>query len=268
MGQAMRVLSEDLGFQDFVLDSQFRTDYDLLLTWLGGRVATDADLEFINRNVEDQFRIKGDSLQTNPAIFVNGKINPFTPEGSQQIFQLSLQWAADRYGANLQSLAPKPSGGGRRLPTAEEIRNSFDLDELTNAANSLNRAFLVEEQPKARAWAKAFIDENVKARGQKDIDFETFITTRMKGESRWNQVYRNKPPGLDERQYITPYVAAAQAALGGGDISGVVGGGAALGSSGATFAANLQRESAVQNTSGFISNLERTVSGVKNLLRG
>jgi hypothetical protein len=113
----------------------------------------------------------------------------------------------------------------------------------------------------------------VRSKGEKEIDFETFILNKAKADPRHKQIYRNKPQAMSELQYIQPYVQAAQQAMGGGQgreqaVGDVAVGGAALGASPDAFRQRLARTSAQKNSQGFIRGLEDQVRGIKDVLRG
>jgi len=165
------------------------------------------------------------------------------------------------------------SGSGSRGPTSAQIRDSFDEDQLTEAANKMWGAYLVEDAPNARGIAKGYIDAVVAGRGEKTIDFETFVLERIRKTNRHKLVYRNKPEGASELEYISPYTQAATSVIGGagrpgGTASDVAAGGAALGASSDAFRDRLARTPQHQQTKGFINGLEQRVRDVKNVLRG
>ena len=200
---------------------------------------------------------------------------PTTPQDWDQIWAAGLASLSMGLGFDISSPPSKGGSGSRgaRGPTAAEIRDSFDEDELTDATNNIWQGWLVEDAPEARKLAKAYINEIVRTKGQQEIDFNTFITNKIKKTSRYGLIYQNKPDGVSEQQYLQPYVQSAQAIMGGGQgnqqaMSDVAVGGAALGASGEAFRNRLGRTSAVQNSQGFIRGLEDRVRGVSNLLRG
>lgn len=147
----------------------------------------------------------------------------------------------------------------------------FDLDALTRQAQQLGRGYLIEDIEDARSIASAYVDSIVKSGGEQKIDFDTFVINQLKKNDRWTQLYRNKPDGVDELQYVSQYAAIAQQMLGGNrgkGIGDVVSQGAALGSSPADFQSRLMREETVQHSSAFINSLEGRMRGVRNILRG
>jgi hypothetical protein len=256
---------------------------DQLYSHLGSIIATDRDWDAYVGDGPGGRGPTGDSdtLQNFGGLYVNGKINPYTIQGSQLIESAALGWMDRQLPGFGQFVANRFSGSGSgrgrssgsRKPTAGEIRAQFDEAELTDAVTGMGQAYLVEELDDAGVWAKAYIEEHVRTGGEKKIDFETFVKDRMKKTARWQMIYRNKPQGVDELEYMKPYTQAALSAMGGASgnvshVSGVVAGGAALGSSEAAFMSRLKRTDQVRNSSGFISGLEDRLQNVSGILRG
>jgi hypothetical protein len=280
VGQQLRIIGPQIGLQDYVLDANWRDDIDLFIDWIDPFVANETDWQRAIGNMGGTGGVLGmegitDTLHESGFVQVDGKLNPHHQTGQQRIFDAAMFWASQKYGFDPALFAPKvPSGPrGPRKPTPQEIRNQFDVDQLTNAVTEMGRRYLVEEYPKARQVAQLYVDEVVRTGAEKTIDFETFVKARLRQTPRWQQIYRNKAAGVDELAYLDPYVRAASAAIGGGSgntqqLSELAGGGAALGSSPDAFAARLQKTDQIQNSAGFISNLESRVSGLANFLRG
>lgn len=165
------------------------------------------------------------------------------------------------------------SGSGSRGPTAAEIRQSFDENQLTKAVEEYWGAYLLEDAPNARAIARGYIDAVVATGAQQELDFETFVVGRIEQTARYRQLYANKPEGKTALEYITPYTNMATQVLGGSagnkkQLGSIVAGGAALGSSPDAFAERLKRTDAVKDSPGFIRSLEDSVAEVRGVLRG
>jgi hypothetical protein len=206
--------------------------------------------------------------------FINGLANPYTQPGIDAIYNL----LKSKIDLSLPGFAggstPSPSGGyggGYRAPTAGEIRQQFDMDKLTADAQKLARAYLVEDLPDPRGIASAYVNAIVASGGKQNIDYQTFVTERLKKTARWTQIQRGNSEGIDPLEYVSQYATAALAALGGNrgeGISDVVGEGAALGAAPGAFNDRLMREDAVRNQTGFINGLEQRLGAVNKVLRG
>ncbi len=266
---AVEKWAEEFGVSKFALDAYIRDNMQLAL-------------DYINKNVMKPNSILAGRINK----FEGGGQSPFTYRGEQnwvpetpsdwdQIWQAGMAAFSMQLGFDLSSPPSKANSTGRgsRGPTAQEIRNMVDVDQLTDAANTIWQGWLVEDAPEARKLAKAYVDEVVRTKGENEIDFQTFITNKIKKTNRYGLIYQNKPDGVSEQQYLQPYVQSARQIMGGGQgqetaVSDVAVGGAALGASGDAFGARLNRTAGVQNSAGYISGLEDRVRGVSNLLRG
>lgn len=282
LAKDLRAVADDLGQPSFVLDNWMDEQFDVMLNYLyaQGFIAREEDFNASvdvlvpgggSLTIGDMGDQRFEDLNRTPT--VGGKYNPFSIEGLSAIYQASLLWVGAQIPGFNQIRGNTQAGGGSggsRGPTAQDIRNSMDEDQLTQAASNLWQTYLIEENPDARRIAKDYINEIVATKGQKKLDFETFVMGRIKKTGRYAALYRNKDEGVSELQYLQPFVQTAMSALGGkkGAVHSVAAEGAILGSDPASFAARLQREDAVRNSSGFISGLEERVRGLNNVLRG
>ncbi len=260
--------SEEFGVSKFALDSFVRDNMDNALS-------------FINANVISPNSLRGPPVgghQTGRTELVGGhqrgRWTPQTPEDFEQIWNAGIAKFSMMLGFDLQQAKPSTSSGsGRSGPSAADIRNMFDEDQLTEVANNIWQSRLVEDAPDARGMAKAYIEQMVRSRGEQKIDYEQFILNKVNGSARHELIYSNKPSGISDLAHIQPYVQAAMQAMGGtgqlgSQMSDVAVGGAALGANAGAFQQRLARTSANQNSQGFINGLEDRVRGVSNLLRG
>lgn len=276
----LRKASETLGYPSFALDSWFKDNYDRLQSWLDPQVVSQQEIDqfkdfnFSSPDFQLQFgEGASNQIQQGKQItsFMEGKINPFSPEGLVEVFNASMSWIDRELGGLLAAINQPTTGprggGGSRGPTAAEIRNSMDLNQLTQAVTDLGRAYLADEVKDARTIASAYIEKIVATGAMEEIDFKTFVLTNFKARPRWGTLYQNKPEGVDELQFLQPYAQAALKA-GGRNMPELVAQGAALAQTGEEFASRLQRESGVRNSSAFITGIEQSVRGVKDILRG
>ena len=247
-----------LGVSKFALDSLVRSNMDGAIGYITQSIfmpARQADVSF-----------DGDVGTVTPG----APWQPETGEDWDRIWNAGLLYFSALSGVDLAGIGTGSRGSGRRGPTAADIRNSFDEDQLTDAVEKIWGAHLLEDAPNARGLAKQYIEAIVASGGQQEIDFQTFVKTRMEQTSRWQQLYQNKPEGQDPLQYIGPYLSMAQSAVGGGrtQANSLAAGAAALGASQDAFAQRLQRTDEMTGSTGFINGLEDRVRGVKDLLRG
>ncbi len=260
---AVEKWAEEFGVSKFALDAYIRDNMQSALNYININVMAPNALTASRR---------ADGTQD-----IN-KLKPWTPSTPgewDQVWRAGIASFSMQLGFDLLSPPSKAGSGSRgpRKPTAQEIRNQFDMDQLTDATNNIWQGWLVEDAPEARKLAKAYVDEIVRTRGEQEIDFATFIQNRIKKTSRYGLIYQNKPDGISEQQYLQPYVQSAQQIMGGGQgarssVADIATAGAALGASGEGFRNRLTRTDAVQNSQGFITGLEDRVRGVSDLLRG
>lgn len=254
MVQLAESWAEDFGLDKFALDALVRDKID-------------GAINFVNKYV---FQPRSTQLG------VGQPWEAWEPQNAsdwQEVYDAASLFYSLEVGFDLSS-APASRGSGRTGaagPTAEDIRNQYDEDELTDGVNKMWRAYLIEEAPNARAVAREFINNMVATRGEKAIDFETFVLQNIRNTSSYKRIYRNKAEGISEQQYIQPYIQAALQVVGGGSqdiIQQVAGGAAALGTNPEAFRERLGRTDAARNSVGFMQRLEQEVGNVRNVLRG
>lgn len=164
--------------------------------------------------------------------------------------------------------APRRGSSGSGRPSAEDIRNQFDVDQLAQNATDLWRGYLLEEPDDARGIARDYVNAIVATGGQQKIDFGTYVQKRAKETSRWASVYRSKPENVSEIDYIGRYHQAALQVMRPQNADSVAIGGAQLGADSAAFAARLGRTDEVQRSSSFIDGLGTRMNEVSKVLRG
>ena len=163
---------------------------------------------------------------------------------------------------------PKKKGSGSRGRTAQDIRNSFDLDELAMQATRIWQRELLDEPDNARGMARSFVDAVVAGKGEKRIDFETFIVKRTEETARHASIYGKKPPAQSTTAFLQPYFAAAQQVVRPGAAAGIAIGGAQFGASANTFAQRLRRTDESTSSAPFIQELEGRLSALNGVFKG
>ncbi len=272
----------DIGQPSFLFKNWIKEHFDEGLSYLYAQnfIATEAQVQASLDKLRGdpnfpQEDLEGISLdQIKQRATVGGKLNPFSIDGAAQIFEMLSMWTDTQipgFGQwRTNSAAPTGTGSrGSSGPSAQDIRNSMDEEQMTKGVTDMWRSYNLEEPPDARRIAKDYIDEIVRTGGKVEMDFQTFVLGRIKQTSRYGSLYQAKPDGVDELQFMAPYTQTAAAALGGqSNVSEVAAQGAKLGADPQGFASRLQREDAVRNGTGFITGLEQKVRGVKDVLRG
>jgi len=190
-----------------------------------------------------------------------------------RMWQDGLNFFTMRTGYDFAGIGKPRGGSGSGRPTAAQLRNMFDIDQLTEDASKMWGAYLLEDSKDARSIANEYVDAIVASGGQQELDYQTFVLNKIRATNRHSLLYQNKPEGMDELQYVAPYAQAATSVIGGGGQAGrtandVAASGAALGASSSAFSSRLARTPEHQQSQGFINGLEQRVRDVKNVLRG
>lgn len=160
-------------------------------------------------------------------------------------------------------------GGGRTGPTAQEIRNQFDVDQLSQRTDDLFRAYLLDPAADPRSIAKQYVDEVVRTRGEVEIDFDTFVLTKhVKNSPRYAAIYKNKPTDISETDYISMYQQMAAQVLRPDEVADIAIGGAQFGASPEQFAQRLQRSNAYRTSAPFLEDLAGRMESIKGVLKG
>jgi len=272
----------DFSWIDFLEDSlvkQFSGYYTAIgLDPLQARAAVLSNFNALGHYLDDE--IMGVSFDEAGQASADPRMQAFyttTSTGLNALFNISRNWLIS-HDANLGRVArlaggtqPTRSGrgGGGRGPTAAEIRQQFDLDQLSNSANDLWRAHLLEESDDPRGIAKAYVDAVVATGGQQKIDFATFVRSRIEKTSRYASIYRSKPESVGALDHLTPYHQTARQVMGSTDEAAEAAiGGAQFGASGASFAARLSRTDAATSSAPYIQSLEQRMNALSGVLKG
>ena len=270
----MKTWSEDNDVPSWQMARWMREQMDSWFNWVMPYVLTEDKFNEINSqipegaNPSDPQNRRVEHVQ---APTVNGLLNPYSQQGLDGIYNL-LKQKIDTFIPGFATPVPtRRPGSGTRPPTAGEIRQQFDMQQLTNKAREMGQAYLVEDLPDPGGIAKAYVDRVVSTGGKQQIDYNTFVLERLKKTARWKQIQRGNDGSVDPLQYVTKYASMAQQVLGGNQgkgVGAVAAEGAALGGSTGSFEARLRREDAVRNQSTFIGELEARMSELKGILRG
>lgn len=203
---------------------------------------------------------------TNPGYYTK------TANGLSSMIRYALNWFSGAAGIPLDMKDTDGSSGsrgsGRSGPTAEDIRNQFDIKELTNMVNQMNRDLVFEDHPDAGKLARQYVDAVVATRGEKKIDFATFVEEQISATSRFKSIYRNKPEHLSATQYMAPYMGAARQIASPHEADDIAIAGAQFGASATAFGERLKRTDAVTGSAPFIQELEGRLRNLNSLFKG
>lgn len=157
---------------------------------------------------------------------------------------------------------------GPRRATPQEIRNRFDIDQLAEQAQNIWRGKLLEDMDNPTQLAREFVEAIVATRGEKVIDFGTFVEKRARLTPRYASVYRNKVEGMSDEQFLQPYFQASQQILRPKNAAGTAVRGAQFGASAGQFGELLAQSNEVKTSAPYIQELGGRMSALKNVFAG
>ena len=164
--------------------------------------------------------------------------------------------------------ASRGGGGGSRRPTAQDIRNRFDIDALSQQANSIWRNILLTTPANSRSLAKSYVDQVVAGKGEKALDFNAFVRKKAMETNRFAVIYENKPEDLEPEAYLQRYAQSAAAVLRPANVEDIAIGAARFGSDSGTFGARLERTDEVTGSSAYINGLENRMRNLNKVFKG
>ncbi len=204
-------------------------------------------------------------FRENPQLLTVEHLNGFA--------QMGVWWLRGQQPHLADGLGKEPfkkgGGGGRRGPTASEIRASFDVDELSRGVTQLWNAWLMEEPKDAVGIAKAYVEAIVRNPEQK-LDFKSFVLREIEGTAKYAVLAKNKPTHQPYEDFIGPLMAQASSFLGGGEgtqVGDLVGDAAQLASSPDAFAQRLGKERQITGSAPFLQSMEAQLRAVKGVFK-
>jgi len=221
-----------------------------------------------SRNIPDSIRrANREDVEGIPAWYTE------TQDGINALLEHARNWwkieiSDPRFSESWGSGRKRGGGGGSRLPTEAEIRQQFDLDALAEGVQNVWRGTLLTENSDPRGLARQYVDAVVATKGQQEIDFNTFVMTRARGQARYASIYKNKPTSMNEQQFLQPYFQAASSIAGPLEGAELAIGGAQFGATGAQFEERLRRTDAMTGSAPFINSLEGRMQSLNSVLKG
>lgn len=195
-----------------------------------------------------------------------------TSAGIKEVIEFGIQFMGGLMGAQLSPASPKSSGGrgrgGPRGPTDQDIRNKFDIEELTRSVDDLNRMLVFEPNDNSKKIARDYVELVVRGKGEKKIDFENFVRTKIEATSRFKSIYRNKPKALRAEQYMAPFYQQAASVTSGDEAAELAIGGAQFGASAQQFQARLGRTDAVITSAPYVNQIQGRLEELNQVFKG
>lgn len=189
-----------------------------------------------------------------------------TAEGINNIVERA--WSTIFGSLGEQPSMVKKGPTGPRKPTAQEIRNRFDIDQLAEQAQMIWRGKLLDDMVDPQKMARAFVEAIVATRGEKVIDFATYVEKRARNTARYASIYRDKPEGQSDEQFLQPYFQAAQQVLRPGNAAGTAIYGAQFGASAGQFGEMLAQSNEVKTSAPYIQELSSRMEALRSVFKG
>lgn len=183
---------------------------------------------------------------------------------SQGLSFLNMKWG---WGDLLAVGKTGGGGGGGGLGSSVNVRDRYDIDALARRANEMWQSHLLDEAPNPRQLAQTYIDQ-IASNPAKALDFESFVKRQMEATPMWKMVYQNKPDGVSPEMYMGFYANRVLQTIGVGasDASALTRSQAAMGSSPDALAGRLQLHKNVQQSAGFLGQLEQKARSAREVL--
>lgn len=112
---------------------------------------------------------------------------------------------------NMGNLGPRRSGGGGRGGAGRQAP-VFDRDQLAEGARQIWRGLLLDEPDNVEALVDDYVNSFTSFFNQGgQLDFETFVLNKARDTGRYQMLYRRKPEGVGEGQWLSQYVQSVAA---------------------------------------------------------
>lgn len=150
------------------------------------------------------------------------------------------------------------------LPDYGNPDTMYDKNQLKNTATGLVSQLLLDDNEQFVNKVTAdYIDYKIANPG-KQIDFNSYVYTQIKNTGRYKMLYKNKPLGLTEQQFLSTYNSATEIAAP-GDRSEIIASQATAGGTAETaaVAARFSESGARSNT--FINSVEQSAETLAKL---
>ncbi|MAV33703.1 MAG: hypothetical protein CMQ02_09735 [Gammaproteobacteria bacterium] len=153
-----------------------------------------------------------------------------------------------------------------KLPDYGNPEELYDKNQLRNSATSLVQRILLDNNPSFVNKVTEDYTDYLIANPNAKIDFNTFAYNAIKNTSRYKGIYKNKPTGLTEDQFLNIYSNASQAASP-AEQDDIIISQAMAGGTAETAAQVAQFTESGTRSNSFVNGMEQTSEGLAKLLR-
>jgi hypothetical protein len=167
-------------------------------------------------------------------------------------------------------IADLSSGNGRdwqfgSLPDYGNPEDLYDKNQLRNTATGLVSRILLDDNPNFVNKVTQDYTDYLIANPTSKVDFNTYVYNAIKNTGRYKSIYKNKPEGITEDQYISIYNNAASVASP-ADQEGLVAAQAMAGGTAETTQRVAQFTESGTRSNAFINGIEQSAQNLSRLL--
>jgi hypothetical protein len=170
----------------------------------------------------------------------------------------------------VNDIADLASGNGRdwqfgSLPDYGNPEDLYDKNQLRNTATGLVSRILLDDNPNFVNKVTQDYTDYLIANPTSKVDFNTYVYNAIKNTGRYKSIYKNKPEGITEDQYISIYNNAASVASP-ADQEGLVAAQAMAGGTAETTQRVAQFTESGTRSNAFINGIEQSAQNLSRLL--
>ena len=153
-----------------------------------------------------------------------------------------------------------------RLPDYANPNELYDKNQLKNTATSLVTQLLLDDNPNfVNKVTQDYIDYKI-ANPTGRVDFNSYVFSSIKNTARYKTIYKNKPLGMTEEQYISNYTNATQIASP-ADQKKLITAQAQAGGTGETASVAAMMSESGSRSNQFINSVEQSAEKLNKLFR-
>jgi hypothetical protein len=207
------------------------------------------------------------------AVFGGGKgpLHPEDPQNIRSFIEMGRKYLQQRWtygdlpaGGTTGSGRGGGGGGGGGRTTAQ----MFDIDQLADRINETWRLYTLADAPNAKDLARQYV-QTVAGNPAQALDFATWAKRRVLESPDAKFLFRNKPSGVSEEDYMRFYASNVFGVLGPtGDAPTVARNAAAFGASPDSLEGRLRFHPTVAKSSKFIDRIENRYRSLRDVLGG
>jgi hypothetical protein len=198
-----------------------------------------------------------------------GPLHPEDPQNIRSFIEMGRKYLQQKWGyGELPRGGTSGSGrGGGGGGGGRSVAESFDADMLADRINQTWQAFTLSDAPNAKELARQYIS-TVAGNPTQALDFNTWVKKRVLDSPDAKFIFRNKPAGVSEEDYIKFYASNVFSVLGPtGDAPTVAKNAASFGASPDALEGRLRFHPTVTKSSNFLNRIEDRYRSMRDVLQ-